>query len=193
MILYQNTLISLDIFKVCFICDLENCLGSCCVEGDAGAPLEVDEVNLLKENLSHVKPFMTVESLSLLGNNDFFVVNDRGEFETACIENRDCVFSYRHKGILRCSIETAYSKKKIGFKKPVSCHLYPVRLGKIKNELITVNYNEWSICKPAIIKGSNHYKPLFRFLKEPLIRRFGKEWYDELEQIYRELKDDKKL
>jgi len=193
MILYENTLISLELFKVRFICDLSNCLGSCCVEGDLGAPLEPEEVNILKENLPIIKNHMTPEALSVLDQNDFWVCSETGEFSTFCINNKDCVFSYRHKGILRCAIESAYRKNQINFQKPISCHLYPIRLGNIKNELITVNYNEWSICKPAIIKGEIENKPLYKFLKEPLIRRFGEKWYNELDNIYQQLKEENQL
>ncbi len=193
MILYNDTLISLDVFRVHFICDLGACLGSCCTEGDFGAPLEVEEVNFLKEKLEKIKPFISPRALEYLETNDFYTVNENGEFDTACMEGRDCVFSFRSKGILRCSIEKAFSKKAINIKKPVSCHLYPIRLGKIKGELTTLNYSEWSICKPALAKGENAGRPLFRFLKEPLIRRFGESWYAEMENIYEELRKEDQL
>jgi len=193
MILYENTLISLDLFKIRFICDLSNCLGSCCVEGDLGAPLEPEEVNLLKQLLPEIKAFITNEAVEFLQNNDFWACSEKGEFSTACINNRDCVFAYRHKGILRCAIESAFRKKIISFQKPISCHLYPIRLGQIKNELITVNYNEWSICKPALLKGETAKKPLYQFLKEPLIRKFGEKWYNELDNMYSQLKEENQL
>jgi len=193
MILYDNTLISLDIFKVKFCCDLPNCSGLCCIEGDSGAPLEPEETDIISSHLEKIKPFMNPEFVHVLDKEGFMIKDPDGDFCTRCIENKDCIFSYKHKGIYRCAIETAYRNKEIDFIKPISCHLYPIRLRKIKNELITVNYHEWSICKPALVKGHFQGKPMFRFLKAALIRRFGENWYEEMENIYKQLKEENQL
>lgn len=193
MILFEDTLISLEIFRIKFCCDLPNCFGLCCSEGDSGAPLEEKEIESISRNIHKIKPFINPDFIEVIEEKGFYEHDKEGDYCTRCIDNKDCIFSYRHKGIFRCAIETAFRKKQIDFQKPISCHLYPIRIRKIKEGIISINYDEWSICKPALIKGNNRGKPLFRFLKDALIRRFGEKWYSEMENIYRELKKENQL
>jgi hypothetical protein len=188
MIHIDNTLVSLDLFNEYFICDLPNCLGACCVEGDYGAPLEKEEISIIRNNLDKIKPYMTAEGKALLEKEDFHEKDPDGDWVTTCVNGRDCVFAYHEKSIYYCAIEKAWLNKKISFRKPVSCHLYPVRLGKVK-DLVTVNYSEWHICHAARQLGKKDAVPLYAFLKEALIRRFGNSWYAQMDEIAEELKE----
>lgn len=189
MVHIDNTLVSFDLFKEHFICDLPKCLGSCCVEGDYGAPLEEDEIALIDESIELIKPYMTQEGLELLEAEGFYEEDPDKDLVTTCVKGRDCVFAYTNKGVYACAIETAWNDGKSAFRKPVSCHLYPVRLGKVK-DMVTLNYSEWSICKPARMLGQNEGVPLYVFLREALIRRFGISWYTQMDEIAEELKEE---
>jgi len=187
MILHENTLLSFDVFDIKFNCHLEKCKGNCCVEGDYGAPLETGEISIIEENISFIKPYMTRLGLNLLEKEGFYLQDPKADLVTNCIYNKDCIFVYREKGINLCAIEKAWTENKISFQKPISCHLYPIRLSKINN-LTAINYSKWDICKSALELGKSNKIPLYVFLKDSLIRKFGKPWYDELDHIARELK-----
>lgn len=177
MIKIEKVLVSDDVREVQFVCDLAACCGDCCLEGDAGAPLEEEEISVLEDYLDEIKPYMTEagrEVVSLLGVFDY---DADASYVTPLVDNRECAFVYREKGIHYCAIEKAWSEKKIPFQKPISCHLYPVRLKQI-GEFTAVNYEKWSICNPALINGKEKGVPLYKFLKEPLIRKFGQAWYE---------------
>jgi hypothetical protein len=189
MIFFDNTLISLEIFKQQFICHLPKCHGSCCSEGDYGAPLTTEELEIIEANLGAIKTCMTGEGIEMLQEKGFHEPDPFGEPVTKCIRNKDCIFAFKEGGIFKCAIERAYEKGLCEFKKPISCHLYPIRLGNLK-DMVSVNYSEWSICKPALVHGKRNAMPLYVFLKEPLIRRFGENWYKELDQIAKELESD---
>lgn len=191
MILHQNTLVSLDLFEKRFVCQLKKCRGVCCVEGDIGAPLEEEEVALIEKDMEKIKPYMTRPALRLLKTQNFYIRDSEADLVTCCIDGKDCIFVYREKGINKCAIEKAWMEKKINFQKPISCHLYPVRLNKI-DTLTFVNYNKWNICDPALEYGKENNVPLFVFLKDALVRKFGKLWYDELTLIAREYEESEK-
>ncbi|MBT3302602.1 MAG: DUF3109 family protein [Bacteroidetes bacterium] len=182
MVHIDNTLVSFDLFKEQFICDLPNCLGACCVEGDFGAPLEQEEVKVVADNLEKIKPYMTAAGLELLKKDGFHETDPDGDLVTTCVNGRDCVFVYHEKSIYSCAIEKAFLNNEIDFRKPISCHLYPVRLGKVK-EMVSVSYNEWHICSPARVLGKQEGVPLYVFLKDALIRRFGISWYTQMDEI----------
>jgi len=192
MILFDNTLVSLDLFRQQFVCNLPKCLGKCCYEGNSGAPLEKDEIEVINRELTHLVPFMTGLGRELILTKGFHEVDPLGEPCTTCIDEKDCVFSYLEDSIYHCAIEKAYDAGEITFRKPISCHLYPVRLGKIK-DLTTLNYDEWDICLQAKVLGRREGVPLFMFLKEALVRKFGLSWYVEMEKIYEELKKEGQL
>lgn len=185
MLQIGDTLVSLDLIEKHFVCHLSRCKGACCVQGDSGAPLDDDELQLLEDSYPEVKPYLREESIVAIEQNGLWKVDSDGDKVTTLIDNKECAFVVFEKGVATCGIEKAYLDGRIKYRKPVSCHLYPVRLTKYSS-YVAVNYHEWEICRPALKLGSKHGVPLFVFLKEPLIRKFGEEWYQELELSARE-------
>ncbi|MBL7837100.1 MAG: DUF3109 family protein [Bacteroidetes bacterium] len=182
---HGNTLISDEVLLSRFVCDLDSCKGACCVEGDRGAPLDPEDIEAIQKNIEQIKPFMSRKGLELLKFEGFHEGMDEDDIATTCLPTGECVFAYRENGILGCAIEKAYKAGKIDYYKPISCHLYPIRLGRIGDKE-SINYHQWSICKAACALGNKLNVPVFQFLKEPLIRKYGQEWFDELELIYEE-------
>ena len=193
MIVIGETLVSEDIFEAFFVCDLQACKGACCVEGDSGAPLLESEVLQLEKYWPQVKSYLSEEYSNAVESQGVAVVDDDGELTTPLSgEHGPCAFVfYDDKGIAKCGYERLFLEGKSEWKKPISCHLYPIRLTKLK-EYTGVNYHQWPICKPACECGSKLKVPVFRFLKEPLIRQFGKEWFDEAELVYAALIEEQK-
>ncbi len=185
MIIIGDTIVSDDLIDVKFCCNLAACKGACCVEGDAGAPLEEDEISELEDCIDIIKPYMTKEGKKAIEQSGVFDYDSDGEFVTPLLNDNECAFVYFEKGIAFCAIEKAWNEKKIKFQKPISCHLYPVRLGKLK-EGIAVNYHKWEVCKPAIIKGKELGLPVYKFLKDSLTRKFGEGWYNQLKEVAKE-------
>ncbi len=181
MIPVANTLVSNDISDVYFVCDIARCKGACCVAGDAGAPLEVEEIELLIENLDGFMPFMTPKGSEIVNQAGVYDYDISGKYVTPLVDGRECAFAYFTGGIARCAIEKAWEQGKSGFRKPVSCHLYPIRVS-CYNGFDAVNYHQWSVCRKALIKGKNENVPLYRFLREPLVRKYGESWYVELDE-----------
>ena len=179
-----KAVISDDIKENFFVCNLQKCRGACCVEGDSGAPLEESELSILEEIYEDVKPFLTPEGIREIERQGTFVTDEDNDYVTPIINGRECVYATRDKkGILKCGIEQAHRAGKIDFKKPISCHLYPLRVDHY-DHYDAINYHRWYICAPACDLGQELRIPLYRFLKEPLVRKYGQEWYDELvEQI----------
>ena len=182
MKIVDETIISEDIFEKKFICDLDKCKGACCVEGDAGAPLEPEEVDIIAKYYDVFKAYMTEKGIEQVDNNGFYVRDDAGTILTPLIGQRECVYVYFDNGVAKCAIEKAYIEGLIKFKKPISCHLYPIRIIKL-DTMEAVNYHDWDICKDACKKGKECNTSAFQFLKEPLIRKYGIEWYYELENM----------
>ncbi|MEJ0032596.1 MAG: DUF3109 family protein [Bacteroidota bacterium] len=180
MIKVGEVLVSDDIKTVEFVCHLEKCKGACCVEGDLGAPLENDELQAMKDIQSEVKPYLTEEGRKAIEAQGPYVFDEDGDYSTPTIAGRECAYAhYDLQGVLKCGIEQAYLDGKIGFRKPISCHLYPIRITK-KREFEAVNYHKWSICSAACSHGKALKVPLYKFLREPLVRKYGQQWYDEL-------------
>jgi len=181
MILVGNAVISDDIKEQFFVCDLGKCKGACCVEGDAGAPLTDREIEILDKEYPSIAPFLTEEGREAIAQKGTWVIDQENEKGTSTIgENGACAFATTDaRGILKCGIEDAYNQGKTAFKKPVSCHLYPIRITKY-DEYEALNYDRWEICDPACSLGSSLGVPLYRFLKDALVRKFGEEWYAEL-------------
>lgn len=180
MILIQNKVISDDIKERFFVCNLEKCKGACCVEGDLGAPLENDELPVMDEIYEKVKPYLSKEGIAAIEKEGTYLLDEDGDYSTPTIGGKECAYAvYDRKGILKCGIEQAYEDGKIDFKKPISCHLYPIRITKYL-QFEAINYDQWDICNPACSFGKELNVPLYIFLKEPLIRKYGQAWYDEL-------------
>lgn len=186
MIIVENTYLSDDIADKMFVCDLERCKGACCTEGDYGAPLEEAELNVLEDIFERVKPYLTPQGLQTIEQQGKYVIDEEGDYATPTVENRECAYAtFTEKGELKCAIEQAYLAGKIAYRKPISCHLYPLRITKY-DQFYAVNYHRWQICDPACSLGEALKVPLYQFLKEPLIRKYGQPWYDELMKAIRE-------
>ncbi len=181
MILVGNAVLSDDIKENFFVCDLEACKGACCVEGDSGAPLEDDETKILEEIYPFVKDYITEEGRQVIAAQGTWVIDSDGDKVTPTLgANRECAYAlYDDRGILKCGIEQAYLAGKISWKKPISCHLYPIRVTKY-DQYDALNYNRWHICDPACQLGKSLQVPLYVFLKEALVRKYGEAWYAEL-------------
>jgi hypothetical protein len=183
MIALENTLVSLSVIEEHFACQVNLCKGACCVEGDYGAPLEDHEIFELQELLPVIQPFMTEEGMELLQKKGFHEKTPSGEKVTTCRSSGECVFAYYDElGIAKCAVESAWQNGSSNFKKPISCHLYPIRLSRV-GDSEALNYHEWSICSSACDAGTRQGIPLYVFLKDALIRKFGEAWYDELNEV----------
>lgn len=184
----DNVLISLDCLKERFCCDLGSCGGQCCVEGDAGAPVTLDEVAKIEDMLDGVWKDLSVAAQSVIDKQGVAYTDSEGELVTSIVNGKDCVFTCYENGCCYCALEKAFRAGKSKFCKPISCYLYPIREVKIGTDMVGLNYHEWDVCKCARIKGKELNIPVYKFLKEPLIRRFGEEWYKALEDSVAELK-----
>jgi hypothetical protein len=180
MIKVGEVLVSDDLRSVEFVCHLEKCKGACCVEGDLGAPLEEDELPQLEAVLEKVRPYLTPEGAKEIDEQGTYILDEDGDYSTPTIGGKECAYShYDSNGILKCGIEQAYLDGQTTFRKPISCHLYPIRITK-KKDFEAVNYHKWSICSAACSYGKSLQVPLYKFLKDPLIRKYGEDWYGKL-------------
>lgn len=191
MIQIDNTLVSLDVIECPFICDLSHCKGACCVEGDSGAPLQKKEIAELEKALPFVWDDLSPQAQAVIDKQGVAYIDQEGEIVTSIVDNKNCVFTcYDADGVCKCAVEKAYRAGKISFYKPISCHLYPIRITEY-DTFSAVNYNRWKICKAAEVLGKKEKLPLYQFLKEPLIRRFGEKWFQNLEQVATEWEKQK--
>lgn len=180
MLQVQNTLVSLDVIESFFYCNLESCKGECCIEGDEGAPINIDEANQLSQSLNKITRYMSPEGVKAIEQNGVAYTDIEGDLVTTLINRKNCAFTCFQDGICLCAIEKAYRDKTINHNKPISCSLYPIRITEYPT-FTAVNMHKWNICSDAFIKGQNMNIRVYQFLKEPLIRRFGREWYEELD------------
>ncbi len=188
MIQIGKTIVSEDIIEKEFVCNLSACKGQCCIDGDAGAPLEESELQIMRDIYPKVKPFMRPEGIKEIEKQGIYTTNKDGEHETTLIDEKDCAYViFDEKKVALCAIEEAYNQGKITWKKPISCHLYPVRVQDY-SEFSAVNYNSWKICDDACSLGKELQVPTYKFVKEALIRKFGEDWYMELEKVAENLK-----
>lgn len=182
MVVVDNVVLSDDIIEQHFVCDIAACKGACCIEGDSGAPLELDELPLLDQVYEKVKNHLPAPNIASISQNGLYEVDSEGDFCTTTVNGKECVFAVFENQSWQCAIEKAYNKGEIDFQKPISCHLYPIRVTKAgQTELL--NYHRWSICSPACECGSNLKIPLYKFLKQPLVRKYGQAWYNKLVDI----------
>lgn len=178
-----KTIISERIIEKDFVCNLSACKGACCIDGDAGAPLDKDEVKILEDIYPKVKPFLRPKGIAEIEKQGTSITTAFGDLETPLINGADCAYViFDEKNIALCGIEEAYNQGEITWKKPVSCHLYPIRV-KEYTEFSAVNYDEWEICDDACKLGAELQVPVYRFVKEALIRKFGNDWYTDLERV----------
>jgi len=176
-----RTIMSTDLFEKKFVCDLQRCKGACCIEGDSGAPLTTAEAEIIEKEYPHFRESLPENHQEEILNQGFSVIDSDEDLVTPLVNNRQCAYSfYDENGILKCSIEKAFFEGKCNFRKPLSCHLFPVRITEYQ-QFDAVNYEELDICKPALECGKKMQIPLYKFLKEPLIKKYGEEWYKEVE------------
>ena len=186
MIEIEDTVISSDLIDRYFCCDLSQCRGACCVEGDAGAPLTKKEFDYLRKILPLLWDNFSKKAKEVINKQGIGYIDREHDIVTSIVDGKDCIFTcYDGNGVCRCAIEKAYHEGRINFPKPVSCHLYPVRV-KQYPDYQAVNYHRWKICQTAEILGEKQKILLYQFLKEPLIRKFGEEWYGALDTCAKE-------
>jgi len=182
-----KTIVSEDIIEKEFVCNLGTCKGACCIEGEAGAPVTKEEVEILKEIYPKVKPFLRPEGIKSIEEQGTHVISDLGDIETPLVNGKECAYvTFSENGTAGCGIEDAYNTGDVSFKKPISCHLYPVRVQDY-SEFAAVNYHKWPICNDACSLGRELKVPVYKFVKEALIRKFGKNWYLELEKVAKDM------
>ena len=180
MLIVGNVLVSEELIDKNFCCDLAQCKGICCVEGDSGAPVAPDEVAELEEYYPDYE-----EGVAVVENGGTFVFNGGDSFDTPLVESNDaCAFAFFEDGVAKCAIEKCFRNGEIPFRKPISCYLYPIRVSRV-GDYEALNYDHWSICKTAVENGNRLNLPVYQFLKEPLIDKYGEEWYAELEEMVR--------
>ena len=178
-----KTIVSEDIIEKEFMCNLNACKGACCIDGDAGAPLEKEELKSLEEIFPKVKSFLRKDGLKAIEKQGLYTTNEFGEHETPLINGEDCAYViFDENNVAMCAIEEAFNQGEINFKKPVSCHLYPVRIQEY-NEFSAINFHKWEICDDACALGKELKVPVYKFVKQALVRKYGEAWYSELEEI----------
>jgi Protein of unknown function (DUF3109). len=186
----DNKLVTTQLFEEQFVCNLSACKGACCVEGDAGAPLTFEEVDIIEDALEEILPYMRLEGIEAVNQTGVFYLDHDGEPVTTLVNGAECAFVFfDEQGITKCAIEKAHLEGKIEYKKPISCHLYPIRVKKLQ-EYEALNYDRWDICSDACDLGKQLQVPVYKFLKEPIIRAWGENFYKELEIVDEELRKD---
>ena len=183
MIMVQDIIVSEELVTEKFICDLHSCKGACCIEGDLGAPVEAEELKILAKIFDDIKPFLSSEGIHAIRQQGYFVEEEPGEYSTPLLADEACAYRVIDElGIMSCGIEKAYLAGATDFKKPISCHLYPIRIVKDeKSNFEAINYDRWDICSAACTLGAKEKMPVYQFLKEPIIRKYGADFYEELD------------
>ena len=186
-----NVLLSSDIITECFCCDLDACKGTCCIEGDAGAPVLFEEIAPLEEVTEIAWSELSAQAQAQIDKQGVVYTDRDGDLVTSIVNNKDCVFTCYENGTCLCALERLYRKGETSFCKPISCSLYHIREKRFSNDLVGLNYHRWDVCKDAVKKGKELQLPIYKFLKDPLIRRFGEQWYSELEEVANEVLKEK--
>jgi hypothetical protein len=186
MIQIDDKLISEDLFSEEFVCNLAKCKGICCVEGDAGAPLDENETKILDEIYPKIKPYLRPEGIQAIEEQGTYTLDFEGDLVTPLVNNAECAYViFDEKGYTKCAIEKAYEDGVIDWQKPISCHLYPIRITEYSN-FSAINYHEWDICSDACTLGKELGVKVYQFLKKPLIRKYGEEFYQTLSEAAEE-------
>ncbi|MFN8255373.1 MAG: DUF3109 family protein [Bacteroidales bacterium] len=186
MIQIGESLVSKDVFEKKFCCQLSRCKGACCVDGDSGAPLTDEEIGIIEQIFETIRPLISEKGLAAIDKQGKFVIDSDKDKVTPLVDNKECAYVYFENGIAGCIFEKAWGQGLISFRKPVSCHLYPVRIQKLAI-YDAVNYDKWQICAPARQFGEENNIPVYKFLKDSLTRKYGEDWYAELELVASEL------
>lgn len=182
MLEVQDKIVSLDVLDVMFACDYQQCRGICCIEGDSGAPLEEGETEMLRKYLPEISHLLSPRALEIIHTQGVSYIDEEGDEVTSIVDGKDCVFTtYDAEGNCLCAYEKMYYEGKIDWVKPLSCQLYPIRLTRYK-DFTAVNYHKWSVCRSALKRGKREGVRVYEFLKAPLVRAFGAEWYDQLQE-----------
>jgi hypothetical protein len=195
MIEIDGKIVSTDIITEKFLCDLASCRGICCVEGNAGAPLEAGEARILADEAAAYRPFMTAAGVAAVERQGFGVIDSDGDLVTPLVGDAECAYSYNEDGVTLCAIEKAWveggngrgdrghakNDRAVSFRKPVSCHLYPIRVTRFGDGSLGLNYHRWAVCEGARAAGRERGVPMFRMLREAIVRRFGEEFFAALE------------
>ena len=187
MIVIDDILVSDELLEKKFICDLNKCKGACCQQGDYGAPVDNKEMEIIEKIYPILKPYLTEEAIDAIEKNGLFKsYKDEAFMGTNLLEDGSCVFVKKNEiGMLECMVEKAFANGETDYRKPISCHLYPVRVMENPQvNLTALNYSQWDICKAACELGIKENLPLYRFVKDAIIRRFGQEFYDQLDGAY---------
>ena len=184
-----SVLVSPDVITEKICCDLDKCRGACCVEGDAGAPVTLEEINEIEETLDAVWADMSASAQAVVDKQGVAYADIEGDLVTSIVGGKDCVFTCYEDGCCLCALECAHRAGKTRFVKPASCALYPIRAKEFGHGLVGINYHKWAICKDAVAKGEALNLPVYKFLKGPLVRRFGEDWYAELCEAAKEIEE----
>ena len=190
MIQIDDKILSLDILKMHFCCDLAKCHGACCVQGQSGAPLTQDEVLILEDILKKITPYLKPEGIKSIKEQGVAVIDGDGDLTTPLIDGKECAYCINEKGVNLCAIEKAWLNKKVDFRKPISCHLYPIRVKDFKT-FIGLNYDQWDICEPARKLGLEQNIPVFKCLKDAITRAYGEDFYLQIEEAAIILEEEK--
>ncbi|RPH33001.1 MAG: DUF3109 family protein [Bacteroidales bacterium] len=189
MIQIDDKILSLDILQKHFCCDLAKCHGSCCVQGQSGAPLTQDEVLILEDIIKKITPFLKPEGIKSIKEQGVATIDGDGDVVTPLIDGKECAYCIEENGVSLCAIEKAWLNKKIDFRKPISCHLYPIRV-KSYTSFIGLNYDQWDVCEPARKLGIKQNIPVYKCLKDAITRAYGKEFYQQIEDAARLLENE---
>lgn len=194
MLQVGNVILSTDILTEYFCCDLDRCKGRCCVEGDAGAPVTLEEVGEMERVYPAISDELAPEARDIIDSQGMAYVDKTGDLVTSIVGGRDCIFAcHDAQGCCLCASDRAFRQGRASWSKPLSCALYPIREKRFAGGLTGLNYHRWNICEPARLLGRTLRLPLYQFLREPLVRRFGEAWYGELEQTVTELRKHRML
>lgn len=185
MIEIEDKIVSDYILEEYFACDICKCKGACCIHGDAGAPLTIEEIDIIEEDIDIIKKYMTADGIKSIEEKGVFDIDIDGDYTTTLVDGKQCAFVVEDNGIALCAIEKAYRTNEIKFKKPISCHLYPIRAKEFSNGTTGLNYHVWSICEDAIINGKNSNTKVYQGVREAIERAYGAEFYSHLEEVDR--------
>ncbi|MBP3775131.1 MAG: DUF3109 family protein [Bacteroidaceae bacterium] len=191
IVMVGNVVLSVDCLREMFCCDMQACRGICCVEGDSGAPITEAEATAIEGITDSILDDLSPQAQEIIMEQGISYVDREGDLVTSIVGGKDCVFTcYDEQGNCLCAIQKAQQEGRISVGKPISCSLYPIREKQFRGGLVGLNFHRWDVCRPACRQGKRLGIPVYKFLRKPLIQRFGEEWYEELEQTAQQLKEE---